>query len=776
MTENTPFSRVPPGYSPGALNVRPFDAADERLRGGQRPGTGLYLNDAVQADTPIQRLIQGDVPSVPVFVAGDFNENFAVGGSGNLTTVFPSWSEFDLDYSNASLSAGFLNFTNDTGSGLDLWDDNVGNFGTILALRPTTGTDPAAAWTMTMPITFDPSEPIDGNSSGDAAFQLFIGGQARNNAGSLEGIGVFLTHDVDGPIQPGLVFLTPCAAGAANVQSLPLQAVSGSDSTVAARDAVSWTFTLSFDGTNEYTATLSGGGLASTISLTFNRSDFSGVGSTDYTNSANDGLFIGARDIFDLADGTLLHVGSMTYGPGDPGGFTTRSTYLVAVAGGDVYRSDTPPSAMTASTGGANALDTSTFLITAVAAAPSPSDSAPTNTQRHIYFADGTNYQRLNLSTNTVSTWAAVTGTLPTDGAGNVARIGALYRNRLVLAGLPEDPQNWSMSRSGDALDYDFSPAVTSALQAVAGNNTDAGLVADRITALIPYSDDTLIFGGDRTIWRMTGDPAEGGRLDAISYDIGIVGPDAFARDPFGNIYFMGTNGLNRMSPGSGAPELVSSGKLDKTFSNINLVLTRVLLAWNRDRQGLHIFFSLYTEPAAAPIHYWYDQRTDSLWPEQYPISNGPTAVAVFDGDAPADRALVLGGLDGYLRNQSNARTVDADGTADTAIESYVDIGPFAPSGTGKRSLLSAMQFTLGDESGDGTVEVYAEPTAEQTVEATVPRVTRTISGGIGRWIRHRVGDAYFRFRLRNTGTTSWSYEAELAEFRGAGRQRAGGR
>ncbi len=64
VTENSPNGVVPAGCTQDALNVRPFDVTDERLRGGQRPGTSLaseqqIKNNAGTAEEPIQRLVLG---------------------------------------------------------------------------------------------------------------------------------------------------------------------------------------------------------------------------------------------------------------------------------------------------------------------------------------------------------------------------------------------------------------------------------------------------------------------------------------------------------------------------------------------------------------------------------------------------------------------------------------------------------------------------------------------------------------------------------------------
>ena len=146
---------------------------------------------------------------------------------------------------------------------------------------------------------------------------------------------------------------------------------------------------------------------------------------------------------------------------------------------------------------------------------------------------------------------ATVDGTIQYQD--QACKINCLYRGRLVMAGLKTDPQNWFMSAVNEPLDWDYGATPISATMAVAGNQTNAGKCPDIITCLAPYSDDLMFIGGDHTLWRMTGDPADRGRIDNISYKTGISGPDAYAFDPNGTFYFYGTGTIWRMA-GQGAP------------------------------------------------------------------------------------------------------------------------------------------------------------------------------------------------------------------------------
>lgn len=443
-----------------------------------------------------------------------------------------------------------------------------------------------------------------------------------------------------------------------------------------------------------------------------------------------------------------------------------RRIRLVVVAGGGVYQSTDAGASFSQPTSGSGA-----FIATdAVRGTPAFQD---------YYFVDGTSdYQYLDVSVNEVKDWdAAVTsggaGTMP---AGSVdASLGcsiiALYRGRIVMAGLREDPQNWFMSASGDPFDWDYSPATTSATQAVSGNNSDVGLVGDVLNALIPFSDDLLFLGGDATLWVMRGDPAAGGEIDSVSRAVGVVGPDAWCIDEMGTLWFFGNNGLYRIRPQSFAPELVSAKKLDKTFANIDTAANEVRLVYDRVWQVVHIFINPLTQ-ASSPVDHWvYDRRTDSFWRDQYPVEVGPRSVYLFDGPDPDDRAVILGGFDGYIREFSDAAT-DDDGSTLTSYVRLPMIHPKLPAG---QFQLVDHQVTLDDDGGASTqLSVFRGRTPEQAAHDASAEFTRTLAAGRNLPARTRIRANALQFELRNAADETWAYEDGTALVASVGRQRAG--
>lgn len=192
---------------------------------------------------------------------------------------------------------------------------------------------------------------------------------------------------------------------------------------------------------------------------------------------------------------------------------------------------------------------------------------------------------------NTVSLWTA------TSGLGSVptgCHLIALYQDRLVVAAPDYAPHMYYASRAGDPLDWDYVPEdATDPSRPFSGTDADAGKVGDIITALIPFSDDFLVFGCKGSLWVMRGNPAMNGIVDAISYTVGIVGQKAWCQGPQGEFYFLSTDGLYRLPPGAEArPEPLSADRIPDELVRLNSSNNEILLVWNDEQKGVHIFLA----------------------------------------------------------------------------------------------------------------------------------------------------------------------------------------
>ncbi len=384
---------------------------------------------------------------------------------------------------------------------------------------------------------------------------------------------------------------------------------------------------------------------------------------------------------------------------------------------------------------------------------------------QNIYFVDGTNSRCLVLFESAAAPWSIYyhesvdwasivvshgEGTLPAD-----CRLICTYRGRVVLAAQAGDPHNWFMSAVNNPLDWDYAPATTVATQAVAGNNSTAGKVGDPITALIPYNDDLLIFGGIHSIHQLSGDPMDNGTIDLLTDKIGIRFGTAYCRDPQGVLYFFGTDGIYMLAPAEGGAsqiKSITSGRLDNEWDAINWGQYRTQMQWDYARAGLLVALIPYDAALTTYMYFW-SQQADSWWMDSYPASMGPSCMLAMSGESAAESRLVFGCRDGYIRYYDDAAETD-DGTA---ITSYVDwVLPATP--LDMQQAISHAQPIMGESSAAVTMQVFRGSTAQEVVNATTPAIARTLAAGRSMPLVHSISGRHLRVRLTSTGSR-WAME-----------------
>ena len=355
--------------------------------------------------------------------------------------------------------------------------------------------------------------------------------------------------------------------------------------------------------------------------------------------------------------------------------------------------------------------------------------------------------------------------------AEKACRLMALYNGRIWVAGMETDPHGWWACKAGQALDWDYFEANPTVDTAIAGANNKAGKIEDIITALIPLGDDLLIFGGDHSLWRMSGDPGFGGRLDAISRTIGVLQAYSWTWDDKNMLWFLSQEGLYRMDPTGGAPERVSEKRMDAKLAAIDFSSNQILLQYNPQHDGIHIIVQPDTEPASATDHYWYCIRSNGFWRMQYPPSQIPNAMLLFDADDPTDRAVLFGGYDSIIRNVGGTSSTQSDDG--TAIDSFVSFPILYPGDPHAQFQVDDMQLTLEKDANGATLDWYREDTPEEVAVSTTSQFSKTLVAGRNLPIRKKLRGAALRFRLRNnTAGERWAYEGGSVLVKGIGRQR----
>lgn len=342
-----------------------------------------------------------------------------------------------------------------------------------------------------------------------------------------------------------------------------------------------------------------------------------------------------------------------------------------------------------------------------------------------VYFVDGFNYPTYDFSTNLVGTLTATAGSVPVDSNGRKPRLCETWRGRLVLAGMLSDPQKWFMSKVGDPTNWDYAPATPSNIDAVSQTNARALQVGDVINGMVPCGDNILIFLCEHSIWRLTGDPLDGGVLTQVSSITGGAWGRAWCQDPAGNVYFYGSNGsVWQMAP-TGAPTRLSLAIDAPRLFKVDLSKHIINMAWDDRWKGVRLFISPY-DSTDDTTHYWWDADTKvrltieivktpgSWWPDHFENKNhNPLCVYALDADASESRVILIGTRNGYILKEDPLAKSD-DGTS---IESFIILGP-VKDGSGFPINVNDLQVILGESSSAVNYTFLVGPSSESAFNA----------------------------------------------------------
>lgn len=435
-----------------------------------------------------------------------------------------------------------------------------------------------------------------------------------------------------------------------------------------------------------------------------------------------------------------------------------RVVTLVAVSQGNVYvmnAGDTTWTEPTNSTG-----ETPPLNLTGIVRS--------TCHNQIMYFADGVNRVKYTPATNILSLWTPTAGAFPEDASGNYPTLICTWRGRIVQSGIEDDPHNWFMTASDGPTDWNYGDPASPPTMAVAGNNAPQGLIGDVVTALLPYTDDMLFFGGDQQIWLMRGDPMAGGQLDCITRAVGMAYGDSWTMDPYGVVYFVSNEpAVYRMEPRAGGlPQRISQG-IDPELADINTGEYALHCQWSRREQELKVFITKTDEPEET-THWAWEQRTGAWFPDEFANKNhNPLVSCTFDGNEASDRVLLIGCWDGFVR------AFDHDALNDDGydIESEVWIGPLVTKDLDEL-MLKELQAVLGTGSGQVTFAIHLGATAEAARSSTsVYSGTWTAGRNPAEFLR-RSNHAIF---VKITSTKRWALEQIRACVKGHGKVRRRG-
>lgn len=395
----------------------------------------------------------------------------------------------------------------------------------------------------------------------------------------------------------------------------------------------------------------------------------------------------------------------------------------------------------------------------------------PAQNGLHMYYADGGPlYSRYNATTDAAEAWTASAGSMPVDTFGRGARLICTWRGRTVLSGIKGDPFNWFMSRRNDPRDWGYGADFTAPGDPVSGNNSPMGLIGDIVTALCPYNDDLLYFGGDHTIWRMTGDPSRGGDLDNVSDVIGFAFGRPFCRGPDGTLFFFAQRGgVHTLVPGAKPVRLGQA--VNRRLEDVDTGTNIIRMAWDEKAQGLHVYITPLDKTEVAE-HWFWEGRLGAWWPVEFVNKNhNPKALWAYDDDDPDDRKILIGSWDSYVRVVDN----DAGDDDGFPISSHVLLGPVVSQDLAA-AYFHELQAVFGAGSGDVDFQVLSASSAEAVgavptvgaagtfrgaTVADPTRPLRSLTKGI-RWRDHAI-------YVKLSSSHAWAFEQLRARLERAG-------
>ena len=379
-----------------------------------------------------------------------------------------------------------------------------------------------------------------------------------------------------------------------------------------------------------------------------------------------------------------------------------------------------------------------------------------------LLLVDGVTPQFANPSARGAKCHAYVArkGLLPAS-AGLVAS----WRNRVILAAVPQDPQNYYMSRQGDPWDFELD--CDDSLAATSGDG-NAGKPAEPIRALCPLGEEVLVLGCTRSLWVLRGDPLHGGSVQRRVDQMGIAGPNAWAVDAGGNFYFLSDEGLFVMDAAAhsqpkclgriAALQGLRAVQAGRAAAQGELYIT---LAYDPASNGLLVF--LTPVDGTAGTHWFFDIARGAIYPESYPPSAGPVSAA------SATAGLLLGGADGWLYRFDDAATSDvADDDTQAPIESSLTLCADLPHRPMAEATMTALAVTLSPGAGTVQLDVRTGDTLAAALAAT-PLASGTCSGG---WNVHRFRARGRRHLLRlgnSAAAVGWAIESAAALSAGEG-------
>ena len=371
-------------------------------------------------------------------------------------------------------------------------------------------------------------------------------------------------------------------------------------------------------------------------------------------------------------------------------------------------------------------------------------------------------------SDNSLSIWVATVGQVPTG-----CPLISYFNSRIFLAGAQIAPHVWYAARRNNELDFDYAPVDMDVERAVAGTSSTMGVPGDPITAIATHGDDYQLIGCRQSVWRMAGDPADGGTLTALSRIAGIVGSEAWCLAPDGSFIFLSLDGLYSIDAGGDAyPTAISRDTLPAEFMNINPDMVMISQEYDVQGRGVHVYIT--SVDSNKRLHWWLDWTTKTYWPVSLDSDHEPTYSCTVQSRAIEDSGVILGGRDGIIRRYSDLATTDCG----VAFENYACFGPIALSSSSTAQPLVyqigtvlSLDGALAEDSGSVDWSLQPALTFEGTFSAGASD-SGTWIAGLNASIHPACRGQAFILKLSGEAGQRWALEEVTAVIKEAGRRR----
>ncbi len=409
-------------------------------------------------------------------------------------------------------------------------------------------------------------------------------------------------------------------------------------------------------------------------------------------------LVTNSDDVESASTSPLTTVHEVALVESDPNGLPARASKTVAIARGSLIVVDRVGEAQVPR-GGSSCLDQNARYISTAAL------------YQRVFATDGARAVVYEPHVDgRVRPYVAKTGEVP-EGVELLSAWGG----RLVAARTRDNPHAWFMSALEAPFDWDYFTPPLSSDKAVFATTSRAGECPDIINAIIPYDQQgqrRVLFGGDRTIWELRGDPlSAGAQWSEVAKNIGIAfGDRSHCITPDGVIYFfMSRGGLYRLIPG-GSPESLTTETIERRLRDIDLEQYYVELYWNWREEGVHIYVVPYGSPTAIVQHFFWGRRFNEWRNDEFASALvQPTAGVVLDGDLSKDRSLLfVNGNLNVLQWKEGQRTDDG-----LPIVWRERMGPFDIGGD-LVSKWNELTVCLAEDSVGCRFDLYGAGTADE--------------------------------------------------------------